>query len=519
MYKAVLVDDENFDLLGLQQLIPWQALGIEIVFSTNKPLAVVDYIRSHPIDILISDIKMPVMSGLELAQLTLQLHPATKIVFISGYQDFEYAKQALKLKADGYILKPVDDDEIVATLRAVVEGLDSRPPNEQSEPLEDFEFIRNDFLIHLLEGTIDDVTLTAFLRKYPIEISFDCAHAVIVEIDGTSGKKGDRLSSDVLDHLYQHMKHYAATLSLGLLCKIPPNRVALVYTGETVQIEEVLNHLLDEIRTASAYTVTIAYGQAAEPIASLPNSFREAKELIACKMFLGKNRVIAPQASQQRIVKGTQDINANLDQLFTGISEYNLVMICDLIEELFEHVKGYTEPVKVYHFSTHLISRMESYLATTGESMSSLESWKDGGFADIEQFETVDDIKSWLRKTAFELSEILFMKKQKPSWKLLPEIECYVRTHLSGEITIKNAASRFAYSPNHFGVLFKEQVGMSFNDFVVRERMERARHLLASPHLKVYEIAEEVGYNSLTYFSRTFKEQFGTTPGDYRKQG
>ncbi|MNI40325.1 HTH-type transcriptional activator Btr [compost metagenome] len=110
------------------------------------------------------------------------------------------------------------------------------------------------------------------------------------------------------------------------------------------------------------------------------------------------------------------------------------------------------------------------------------------------------------------------MGKQKVHWKLLPKIEFYVRTHLSSDITIRETAAYFAYSPNHFGVLFKDQVGMSFNDFVVQERMERAKKLLQSPSLKVYEIAEEVGYKSLTYFSRTFREMFGMTPGEYRKQ-
>ncbi len=337
-------------------------------------------------------------------------------------------------------------------------------------------------------------------------------------MDGTA-KKGKVTEADSFEHVFSLVKDYAADRAIGLICRLSPNQIGMIYTGEPDQLENGLNHLLDEIRGKSSYTVTIAYGHLAEPISCLPDSFREARELIACKMFLGKNRIIPPGAPQQLVVKETKDVNAILDQLFTAITDYMLVQICDVIEELFENVRGYAEPGKVYHFSTHVISRLEGYLNTAGESINSLTDWKDGGFADVERFETIDDIKSWLRRTAFELSEIMYMKKQKRTWKLLPEIECYVRTHLSGEITIKNAAVRFAYSPNHFGVLFKEQVGMSFNDFVVKERMNRAKQLLESPQLKVYEIAEEVGYNSLTYFSRTFREMFGMTPGDYRKQG
>jgi two-component system response regulator YesN len=253
MYKAALVDDENFDLLGLQRLIPWEALNIEIVYSSNKPLAALNYIHEHELDILVTDIKMPVMSGLELAKIALQAHQRLKVVFISGYEDFHYAKQAMVLKADGYILKPVDDDEIIAALKAIVACLDAQRLQEN-----------------------------------------------------------ERL----------------------------------------------------------------------------------------------------------------EDASASLDSI----------------------------------------------------------------------------------------------KQHKSEWKLLPDIEEYVKTHLSGEITLKEAASRFSYSANHFGFLFKEQVGTSFNDYVVQERMNKAKGLLRQHGFKVYEIADQVGYKSLTYFSRVFKETFGMTPGDYRKQ-
>ncbi|MNG21437.1 HTH-type transcriptional regulator YesS [compost metagenome] len=110
------------------------------------------------------------------------------------------------------------------------------------------------------------------------------------------------------------------------------------------------------------------------------------------------------------------------------------------------------------------------------------------------------------------------MRNQKPVWRLYSDIEEYVAENLASDITLKDMANRFSYSPNHFGVLFKEQVGISFNDYVVSKRMAKAKEMLQQPQYKIYEIADQVGYKSLTYFSRMFKEAFGMTPGDYRKQ-
>ncbi|WP_019635903.1 helix-turn-helix domain-containing protein [Paenibacillus fonticola] len=521
MYRAMLVDDENFDLVGMQKLIPWSSLEIDVVYSTSSSLAALDYVHNHEIDILITDIKMPVMSGIELARLALEVNPQLKTVFISGYQNFDFAKQALQLKADGYILKPIDDNEIISTLQEVVAGLSVRLHEKSDNALlNDFDFIRNDFLLHLLEGTIDEITLAAFLRKYPMDLPSGKAHAVIVEIDDVINKRGGSGEQEDLHHIYELLEAYISARQLGHICRLTPNRLGIIYLADPSSLQVELEGLLAEIRAKTDCTATVAYGRLADVNTELPVSYREAVYFISCKMFFGKDRVIDPGEARQFSIKSTKDVNTSLDELFQAITSYELVAICDVLEELFESVKKFAEPVKVYHFSRHLIARFEGYLKASGRNVpaSAMEGWSEESLAYVEKFETIEEIKSWLRRRAFELSEMLHMSKQKSSWKLLSQIEFYVRTHLSRDITLKETAAHFAYSPNHFGVLFKEQTGMSFNDFVVQERMERAKKLLQSPSLKVYEVAEEVGYRSLTYFSRTFREMFGITPGEYRKQ-
>lgn len=120
---------------------------------------------------------------------------------------------------------------------------------------------------------------------------------------------------------------------------------------------------------------------------------------------------------------------------------------------------------------------------------------------------------------AVKMSDLACPCCQQPKWRLYKEIEGYVREHLSRDITLKEVANRFAYSPNYFGVLFRDQVGVSFNDFLVDLRMKRAKEMLATQRFKIYEVADLVGYKSLTYFTRMFKKAYGMTPGDYKKLG
>ncbi|GMK38666.1 hypothetical protein PCCS19_17200 [Paenibacillus sp. CCS19] len=120
---------------------------------------------------------------------------------------------------------------------------------------------------------------------------------------------------------------------------------------------------------------------------------------------------------------------------------------------------------------------------------------------------------------AVKMSDLAYPSCGEPVWWLYGDIERYVSEHLSRDITLKEVANRFAYSPNYFGVLFRAQVGVSFNDFLVNLRMTRAKEMLQTKRFKIYEVAGLVGYKSLTYFTRTFKKAYGMTPGDYKKLG
>ncbi|MBY9079142.1 response regulator [Paenibacillus sp. HN-1] len=522
MYKAVLVDDEMYDLEGLRRLIPWSELGIEVVCGENKPLAALQFIENNDFDLLITDIKMPVLSGIELSRKAMETHPGLKTVFISGYQDFQYAKQALDLKANAYILKPVDDEEIVSVLRAVVGELEleRRKEADDREDIETFDFIKNDVIRHLLEGTIDRGKLSAFLKRYPLDLTFESACAVLIEADDVMLRLGSapEAGQTQLDRLFQWLESYAAGRGLGVWCRLNRSQAALIYTGGEEGIESRLEEMVAEARRSGTFTITVSYGAGVTAAEDLPVSFSQARTFMNGKMFVGKNRVIPPGSSKTGIGKNVRDLSAVLEGMFGAMAGYRLVNICDYIDELFAVAAGFEHPVKVYQFSVHIASRLEAYLGTLNESFESLLGRGIEQMDVIHQLETVDDIKRWLRNTLFHISEILFMKKQHKNRRLMEDIEHYIRERMAENITLREVANHFAYSPNHLGLLFKEHTGESFNEFLVRIRMERAIRLLDQHQYKIYEVADLVGYKNIAYFSRQFREYFNMTAADYRKQ-
>lgn len=522
MYRAVLVDDENYDLEGLRCLIPWTELGIEVVCSENKPLAALQFIENHEIDLLITDIKMPVLSGIELSRKALEHHPAIKTVFISGYQDFSYAKQALDLKAHGYILKPVDDEEIVTVLKTAVTELDQEraKQSEESSVMTSFEFIKNDVLRHLLEGTIDRDTLSAFLTRYPMDLAFTSAYAVLIEADDVLLRIGEdpEAGNAALDEWFAFISGHLEADNAGKLCRFNRSQIGLLYTAEPAGLEQRLQRLVQEVREGTTFTVTVSYGCQADSLQELPHSFSQAKTFMNGKMFIGKNRVIHPVMNKSGMTKDIKDLSVVLEAMFGAMARYRLIEICDYIDELFAVAAEFEHPVKVYHFSIHIATRLEAYLGTLNETFESLLGWGIQQMDVIHNLETVEDIKRWLRNTLFQISEILFMKKQHKNRRLMEHIEQYIKEKLPDNLTLREVANHFAYSPNHLGVMFKEHMGESFNEYLVRIRMEKAITLLDQHQYKIYEVAEMVGYKNIAYFSRQFREHFNITAADYRKQ-
>lgn len=143
--------------------------------------------------------------------------------------------------------------------------------------------------------------------------------------------------------------------------------------------------------------------------------------------------------------------------------------------------------------------------------------WNEKNLDVVLQFETLEDIFLWLRRRVYEISEHLHNKKRSKNGRLIQEIVEDVRGRLNESITLRDIANRFSFSPNYLGLLFKEETGQNFSDYVIAMRMEKARDLLVNTKLKIYEIASQAGYQYLPYFSRQFKDTYGMTPLEYRR--
>lgn len=523
MYKVLLVDDEELDLEGMKRFIPWEELGMEVMGAANNALTANEMMEQCPIDILVSDVNMPYMSGLELARSALERSPNIRVIFVSGYQEFSYVRQALSLKAYNYVLKPMEDQELVATLIKVKQDLDEA--NKQREVEESYQQLipiaKSDMLIRLLEGDrMDDEEAGSRLfaahgldrLKWPGRIA-------IMELDKLRWEYEDaqRTQSDISRIFLQQVNEALKGEDPILYCKLSAQRIALLL--EENGLEQTLDKLYASIRRQLEVSVTTGLGEPVFGLEQLHSSYQQAIKAVESKMFVGKGAVIKygkvrrdPEMLDARV------IDARMEALLKSMSEYDLVRIYDELENLFQSASSLSSKFTVQNLSIYIVWKLEQYLVSIDEDLFKLLDIELHHLDIVLQFDTINDIRSWLVHRVYEISERLHEKSNTTNSKFMRSVTNMMKERMGDNITLKDFAKHFPFSPSYFGFLIKEKSGHTFNELLVQLRMERACELLKEPGIKIYEVADRVGYRYLPYFSRQFKEKFGITPLEYRKK-
>ncbi|GAA0382156.1 response regulator [Paenibacillus motobuensis] len=529
MYKVLLADDEILDLEGMKQFIPWSDLGLEVVAAVSNGFSACEVLEQQEIDILVTDVNMPNMSGLELARIAIQKSANIRIIFVSGYQDFHYVKQALSLKACSYVLKPMDDNELVASLKSIIEEL--REEKRRKETEEQFQHLKpmakNDLLLRLLEGEPvlgTNEQMKKLVSAYGLDYLEAPLCVAVLEIDELNLKSARNEWNKVQESVAHSLPDWSLQQLQEVIqdqgmhwCKLSRNRLAVVL--HTPLLERSMEEMRTALNLEIAVPITIGLGGKVEDIFRLPISYKQALEALDGKMFFGRGQLIRYENVRKAPeLKDARTLDIRLDALFKAMVTYDLVKIHDEIDNLFLSASTLRSKFTIYNLATYIIFKLDQYLHTIDEDLFEMLGMELDSLDVVLEFEMMEDIRSWLIRRVFEISEMIHEKEASKNSRLIREIMKMVKGRLRENITLKDIAQQFSFSPNYLGYIFKEEVGKSFSEVLITMRMERARELLKDPTLKIYEVADQVGYRYIPYFSKQFRETFGMTPAEYRKR-
>ncbi|MBM7564067.1 response regulator [Paenibacillus sacheonensis] len=515
----LLVDDEAIDLEWLQVRVESGNYdGLRVVGAAKSGFAALAAMERERIDMILTDIRMPIMSGMEFARKAKEIQPDVRIVFISGHDDFQYAKEAIQLHAYDYLLKPVDDDDLEKTLTGLCAKIreERRSRSAASEAL---PYVKRELLLRWFREASPN-SAEDRVSEFLAPCLREGAAVALIEPDDR-----ERLAKEMpleerralWARVESFLADFAQSEGLGEFMNGFNDRFILLVTAAD-EAGASLDKMIFAFRKAFPFTITIGLGDRAYRAEDLHASYRQAETALSIKWLVGKDRVIRDASSRTTGKPAAADTERLVQAMLQAMLEYDLVKIDDCLQALFSPDGGPLRKSEAYDLIVRITSKLHGGLQLLNENLYELLNWEAQEPVLLFEFETMADLVSWLRRRFFELSELLITKRRKQDRKLIAAIIGYMEERLAHKVTLREVATHFDFTPNYLGYLFKEETGMTFSDYINDVRIKKARVMLDDPLMKIYEISDKVGYNNVIYFNRMFKQAMGMTPGEYRKK-
>ncbi|MCR4754521.1 MAG: response regulator [Lachnospiraceae bacterium] len=531
MLKVMLVDDEPYILEGLSVLIDWQEQGCQIVKKASNGKEAIDYLKDNEVDIVFADIKMPVMTGIELMQSVREDNISDAyFVIISGYNDFHYAQAALKYSALEYLLKPVAADSLIQVIDKVKnKKVTDSSVDEATADARKAYLIQNIML--LLAGKHKDKHtdyIKRNLHRYG-DGDFRFVNIAYGNINSLEEKSDDEIIA-IKDRLYERLKSTLGDNSDRLMADIPgytdEYELSFIYSDDLASeygsdVSNYLDKLADSVEDAdNDYDLVFLVGKKVEDLSKLSRSYSSAAALRPYRSFGRDKRIYIYEDDVQAGEANVLLCKDELDGLISGIELSDSDKINKSVDALFDKTSG-SEGLSDRAMSintNYLLFRLLHLAVELDESINQEEVMLY--ISDNALIHGTDRGSSMhLKQFGYEYADYLASLRKNASKGILHDIEKELALNYAQNITLKDLSAKYYVNSSYLGQLFKKRYGVSFKDYLSAIRINEAASLLLKTDKKVSEIAEEVGYRDTDYFIDRFIALKGCTPSKYRKKG
>lgn len=525
--RVALVDDEYLVLELLNKKIDWIQLGCEVVFKGNSALQALDYMDENPVDVLLTDINMPVVDGLALSKRVRHLYPKSHILLLTGYDAFEYAREGIRIGIDEYLLKPIDEEAIETAISRVVLKIKEETQREiqyeilENHLIEQKPYLMEKFMNDLLQGRLDSSVIEqkGVFFQLPIEGS---RHQIgIVEVKGNATY--DYVEFIRLKLLIQeHLKTYP---SIYVFVDYK-ERIVLYGDAWTSDFIEELRYLIRIILSSTPWEVAIGISRPKSAMEDLNRAYQEAIMALNYKMIAGLNSVIFYNDIRLAMdpVTPIQDLEDAYDALEfaikAGLKEEALLNVGKIYSILESRLRSDTQLDETFiKVQTTRLASFIQYIALSmrhHEQLDNSETTPD--FNRLGEVITLPESRRIIEPWLTSLMDVVNTVQHDKENDFFTDIESYIDAHIcDSDLSLKNTAEAFYLNASYLSRLYKQRTGQSFKQYVIEKRMLIAIEQLKHTEKKVYEISEEVGISDPNYFGVCFKKYVGKSVSEYRK--
>lgn len=524
MYKILIVDDEEFIRSAIANIIDWNSIGFDEVYEAEDgELAYEIAIEKRP-DVILTDIRMPFMDGLELSEKISNQLPNTKILILSGHDEFEYAKQALQIGVLDYIVKPIRADalkEIMITTKQILDDENKRREEitrikrqlRNSLPL-----LKEKFYQLLISDKLNINEIEKRASYLQIDLN-KCTFTVCL-FEVTDSEKSPGIEDMEINNISITNNLTELVGKSGIVFSdLTSRHVVLYFDLEPDDIEqreilhEIAKKVSHQLEPIPRHSITTGIGNTVSWVADIHHSYKDALHALEYKVAFGKGNVFDIIDLGYRNTDSyfpVKKINNLIATVRLGIG-YKEAMN-DLFGFLYKQKEISADNLRIILYE--IINGMQKLLIETKVC----DSLEYNIYNDIMRAQTINEVRPLIESYLNQVHISLHSGKSNKKRQLVERAKKFIDENYNDpELNLSTTANAIFLSPSYFSVLFKKETGETFIDYITKTRMEKSKELLRLEDLKAYEIAQKVGYNDPHYFSIAFKKYTGYTPSKYRQ--
>ncbi len=532
-YTILLVDDESAVREGIRNRTPWERYNFKVVGEAGNGIEALEMIEELRPDVVITDIKMPYLDGMELIKEIRRSHPPVTIIIISGYDEFTYAQQAIRYDVSEYVLKPVTSEDICNLLERTAKLLDEDIIRMQDQKRlksvynQALPLIREKFLVSLLTPVHQNPNASLIAKAKDYGFNLECDEFIVATFETNHDEEDDPLEAmallEVTLEVFQKEENIVFQFE---------NQIVIIFTGnshgegqydalfrkQTFRKIEQLQAYLDKY---FPFPIVIGVGNLVHTPSAISQSYRQALEALNYSSFYPEQQILVISDLEK---PDTQENKSHLQELQSnviiavklGTEEQVVESVNNLFGERAAALPLEGLQAFLLELSASLNSLAENYNYNLFQL--SLEGDSRSFFAELGSLNTLGKARRWLTKLALSIRTAISGQRENSHIQFVQDAKSLIAKHYTeAGFGLDQVCELIGVSPSYFSSTFKREMGISFVQYLTSIRMKRAKELLTQSEGKTYEIAQAVGYTEPNYFSFCFKRHEGVSPSQYRQ--
>ena len=522
MLSIMIVDDESAIRKGLERCIDWEALGCNIFAEASDGIEALEQITpdSYP-DVVITDIRMSGMYGLELCERLARDYPQIKIILLTVYQEFDYVRRALDFHVVDYLLKPVSPEKVIETIEKIKrqfeeEGREREALTRLQNSARQSDVLRRKMFLHELfdEGRGGSEEFDCGFERFIL-----AAFTISTPVDQPSSPEQRTKLESFVDASFGEMTTFRLTrgrdMTLYLIIPMPDDAPESFYDEAAARCEDVSSMAY----SFSDFSVAVGLSDAHDTLTDMPRAKNEVSEALQCARYEPVRKIMRFSQIKEPQQIAIDSIKALLGDLSAAIEERDVTQAQELARRMFDAAAANKYPLRELKSLAFMIgNRCTGVLWNYSFVKEYVGVLRDDFYHDVVYCEHSGRLREIVAKKIADVIADLDRQDVNKS-KLISETEEYIREHYSEELSLDMLAEHVHVSSGYLSRFYKKETGANISAFIQQVRLEHAKQLLRKTDLKTYEIAESIGIGDPVYFSKIFKNHTGMTPKEYRQNG